>query len=59
MNLSDLLVLIFTLFIHFVVFCIYHEAGTTRDVVEVIMDLGGVRCIVSDTAGIRDIVSLC
>jgi len=29
-------------------------AGTTRDVVEVIMDLGGVRCIVSDTAGIRD-----
>lgn len=31
-------------------------AGTTRDIVEVIMDLGGVRCIVSDTAGIRDTV---
>jgi tRNA modification GTPase len=28
-------------------------AGTTRDVVEVVMDLGGVRCIVSDTAGVR------
>jgi len=28
-------------------------AGTTRDVVEVVMDLGGVRCIVSDTAGMR------
>ncbi len=33
-------------------------AGTTRDVVEVIMDLGGVRCIVSDTAGIRDRVRI-
>lgn len=28
-------------------------AGTTRDVVEVRMDLSGVSCIVSDTAGIR------
>jgi tRNA modification GTPase len=28
-------------------------AGTTRDVVEVTLDLGGVRCIVSDTAGVR------
>jgi tRNA modification GTPase len=34
-------------------------AGTTRDIVEVIMDLGGVRCIVSDTAGIRDTVRRC
>ena len=29
-------------------------AGTTRDVVEVTLDLGGVRCIVSDTAGVRE-----
>jgi len=29
-------------------------AGTTRDVVDVILDLGGVRCIVSDTAGVRE-----
>ena len=29
-------------------------AGTTRDVIEVTMDLGGVRCIVSDTAGVRE-----
>ena len=28
-------------------------AGTTRDVVEVVLDLGGVRCILSDTAGLR------
>lgn len=28
-------------------------AGTTRDIVEVRMDLAGVSCIVSDTAGIR------
>jgi len=34
-------------------------AGTTRGIVEVIMDLGGVRCIVSDTAGIRDTVRRC
>ena len=33
-------------------------AGTTRDVVEVVMDLGGVRCIVSDTAGVRETVSI-
>jgi tRNA modification GTPase len=31
-------------------------AGTTRDVVEVRLDLGGVACIVSDTAGLRAIV---
>ncbi len=29
-------------------------AGTTRDVIEVTLDLGGVRCIVSDTAGVRE-----
>jgi len=28
-------------------------AGTTRDIVEVRMDLGGIPCIVSDTAGLR------
>jgi tRNA modification GTPase len=28
-------------------------AGTTRDIVEVRMDLGGVSCLVSDTAGLR------
>lgn len=27
--------------------------GTTRDVVEVVLDLGGVRCAVLDTAGVR------
>jgi tRNA modification GTPase len=30
------------------------EAGTTRDVIEVTLDLGGVRVVVSDTAGIRE-----
>jgi tRNA modification GTPase len=30
------------------------EAGTTRDVIEVRLDLGGVPVIVSDTAGIRE-----
>lgn len=29
-------------------------AGTTRDIVEVRMDLGGVSCLVSDTAGLRE-----
>ena len=29
-------------------------AGTTRDIVEVTLDLGGVRCIISDTAGVRE-----
>ena len=29
-------------------------AGTTRDIVEVCMDLAGVSCVVSDTAGLRD-----
>jgi len=29
-------------------------AGTTRDVVEVSLDLGGVKCVVSDTAGLRE-----
>ncbi len=30
------------------------EAGTTRDVIEVHLDLGGVAAIVADTAGLRD-----
>ncbi len=30
------------------------EAGTTRDVVEVSLDLGGTSMIISDTAGLRD-----
>lgn len=30
------------------------EAGTTRDVVSVTLDLGGYRAVVSDTAGMRD-----
>ena len=30
------------------------EAGTTRDVVEVSLDLGGTSVIISDTAGLRD-----
>jgi tRNA modification GTPase len=29
-------------------------AGTTRDIVEVRMELGGIPCIVSDTAGLRE-----
>ena len=29
-------------------------AGTTRDIVEVRMDLGGVSCVISDTAGLRE-----
>jgi tRNA modification GTPase len=29
-------------------------AGTTRDVLEVAMDLGGMKCLLQDTAGIRD-----
>ncbi len=32
------------------------EAGTTRDVVEVALDMGGVPIIISDTAGLRDSV---
>ncbi len=31
-----------------------HEAGTTRDVIEVKLDLGGVPVVVSDTAGLRE-----
>jgi len=30
------------------------EAGTTRDVIEVRLDLGGLAVVVSDTAGLRD-----
>lgn len=30
------------------------EAGTTRDLIEVVLDLGGVRTVVTDTAGLRD-----
>jgi tRNA modification GTPase len=32
------------------------EAGTTRDIIEVTMDLGGVPVVLSDTAGIREAV---
>lgn len=31
-----------------------NTAGTTRDVLEVAMDLGGTKCILQDTAGMRD-----
>ena len=31
------------------------EAGTTRDVVSVTLDLGGYRAVVSDTAGVREL----
>ena len=30
------------------------SAGTTRDIIELRLDLGGVPCLVSDTAGLRD-----
>ena len=30
------------------------EAGTTRDIIEVTLDLGGVPVVLSDTAGIRE-----
>jgi tRNA modification GTPase len=30
------------------------EAGTTRDLVEVVLDLDGVRVVITDTAGLRD-----
>jgi tRNA modification GTPase len=30
------------------------EPGTTRDLVEVVLDLGGIRTIVTDTAGLRE-----
>ena len=29
------------------------QAGTTRDILEVALDLGGVKCVLQDTAGIR------
>ena len=29
-------------------------AGTTRDVIQVVMDLGGVKCTLQDTAGVRN-----
>lgn len=32
-------------------------AGTTRDIVEVRLDLNGVSCIISDTAGLREVTS--
>lgn len=31
-------------------------AGTTRDVIEVALNLGGVKCLVQDTAGVRDLM---
>ncbi len=31
-----------------------HQAGTTRDVIEIQMDLGGYKLILADTAGIRE-----
>lgn len=31
-----------------------HQAGTTRDIIEVELDIGGYRMIFSDTAGLRD-----
>ncbi|GHC74377.1 tRNA uridine-5-carboxymethylaminomethyl(34) synthesis GTPase MnmE [Limoniibacter endophyticus] len=30
------------------------EAGTTRDVIQVSMDIDGIKCVISDTAGIRE-----
>jgi tRNA modification GTPase len=30
------------------------EPGTTRDVVDVLLDIGGFPCIISDTAGLRE-----
>lgn len=32
-------------------------AGTTRDVLELSLDLGGVKCCLSDTAGVREAIS--